>query len=190
MKLVSSNDPAIVEETVKEGIAVYRDDSDVSKSLKILTRLNGIGPATASLLLAVHFPDEIPFFSDESYYWLCNKGQQGPLKYNMKEYETLISSARKLMKRLDVTAMDVEKASYVVMKGDGMLLGAGISASTTSEQKDYPPQDTGQHVEKGLRSTKRKAMSGDGDKAPEPRETQEAVPLRRSKRGKGLTSDA
>ncbi|ROT42284.1 hypothetical protein SODALDRAFT_326466, partial [Sodiomyces alkalinus F11] len=179
MKLVSSNDPENVEETIKQGIDIYRDESDASKSLKMLTKLKGIGPATASLLLAVHFPDEVPFFSDESYYWLCNKGQQGPLKYNMKEYETLISSARKLMKRLGVAAIDVERASYVAMKGDGKPVAVGPAASTKSKLNAGSSGT-------GPSSAKRKTMSKD-DEATEP---QEALPLRRSKRGRGLTSDA
>ena len=78
--------------------------------------LKGIGPATASLLLAVHDPDHVIFFSDQAYYWLCNDGDKGALKYDINEYEVLAEKAKAFMKRLGVTAIDVEKVAYVLMK--------------------------------------------------------------------------
>ncbi|KAF3802941.1 hypothetical protein GCG54_00000308 [Colletotrichum gloeosporioides] len=129
MKLVSSNDSSTAEKTVKEGVEAYQGVSDLSASLNILTRLKGIGPATASLLLAVHYPEQVLFFSDEAYYWLCNKGQKASLKYNMKEYESLNAESRKLMKRLDVSAMDIEKVAYVLLKQEGTASVAKTSSS-------------------------------------------------------------
>lgn len=69
MKLVSSNASNVVEDTIKKAIGLYRDKSDVSGALQILTQLKGIGPATASLLLAVHDADNVIFFADEAFYW-------------------------------------------------------------------------------------------------------------------------
>ncbi|KAL0935348.1 DUF1479 domain protein [Colletotrichum truncatum] len=169
MKLVSSNDSSTVQEIVEEGINVYQDTSDPSASLNILTKLKGIGPATASLLLAVHFPDQILFFSDEAYYWLCNNGQKASLKYNTKEYDSLNTEAQKLTKRLGVSAMDVEKVAYVLLKKEGPVSQAKPNDSTskaTSNKKD---------VEKPAPAKRKKSS----DAVPE-----DKGPVRRSKRGK------
>ncbi|KAK2004748.1 DUF1479-domain-containing protein [Colletotrichum falcatum] len=146
MKLVSSNDPSAVRETVKKAIDNYRDMADLSAALNILTKMKGIGPATASLILAVHYPQKVIFFSDEAYYWLCNRGQKALLKYNMKEYESLNSQAKKLLKRLGVGAMEVEKVAYVLLKQEGSDIpkpapvgSAGSSVKTTSKPKHSAP---------------------------------------------------
>ncbi|MDA4133776.1 MAG: hypothetical protein OK454_11745, partial [Thaumarchaeota archaeon] len=105
MKLVSSNDPSLVQETIQQAIRAYRSappssssSSRASAALEILTRLKGIGPATASLLLAVHFPAEAPFFADEAMLWLCCGGKKDTvIKYNAKEYAQLCEQAGKLM---------------------------------------------------------------------------------------------
>lgn len=172
MKLVTSNESSFVEETVAEALEVYKKDSDVFKTLNVLTKLKGIGPATASLLLAVHYPNEVPFFSDEAYYWLCNEGKAESLKYTMKEYEALISASKKLMEKLDVSALQVEKVAYVLLKEDGRETAAkgppakskskSVTTSSPGTVKKSPP-------------AKRKATT---DASSQDR------PLRRSKRGK------
>lgn len=116
MKLVSSNDPRLVEDTVQNAFSAYSDGAQVSRALDILVKLRGIGPATASLLLAVHDPNRVIFFSDEAFYWLCCQGKKSPIKYNAKEYQALNSKAQALSKRLDVSAVDIEKAAFVLMR--------------------------------------------------------------------------
>ena len=41
--------------------------------LSKLQELIGVGPATATLLLSLADPDDVPFFSDETYAWLCRR---------------------------------------------------------------------------------------------------------------------
>ncbi|KAM0288046.1 hypothetical protein ACHAQH_000114 [Verticillium albo-atrum] len=180
MKLVTSNDPSMVSKTIKDGISTYQKTSDVAKALAILAKLKGIGPATASLLLAVHQPNDVPFFSDETYYWLCNNGKKESLKYSMKEYDALISEARTVMKRLGVTAIDVEKVSYVVMRrGD-----TGVKPPTTgARDSEVLRKEEGEREPRNEKSkpststvTKRKPAPQD--------EATDQTPLRRSKRGK------
>jgi hypothetical protein len=116
LSLVSSNDPEFARQTIQTALNTYRERSDVSASLATLCKLKGVGPATASLLLTVHDPNHVIFFSDEAFYWLCCGGKKSPIKYNAKEYDTLGDKALELIKRLDVSATDVEKVAYVVMK--------------------------------------------------------------------------
>ncbi|OBR10027.1 Calcium/calmodulin-dependent protein kinase [Colletotrichum higginsianum IMI 349063] len=170
MKFVLSNDSSTVQATTIEAIENYRDAADLSAALNILTKLKGIGPATASLLLAVHYPEKIIFFSDEAYYWLCNKGQKASLKYNMKEYESLNAEARKLMKRLDVSATDIEKVAYVLFKQVGSL----------------PKQASNDYVSKSatIEFTKPQQPAPAKRKKTSEEVVENKGPLRRSKRGK------
>ncbi|GKT91644.1 DUF1479 domain protein [Colletotrichum tofieldiae] len=170
MKFVSSNDSSAVQETIKEAIDNYRDTADLSAALNILTKLKGIGPATASLLLAVHYPQTVVFFSDEAYYWMCNKGQKASLKYNIKEYESLGVEARKLMKRLDISAMEVEKVAYVLLKQDASVPKPAPNGSASKPAKTEPAKP------KQPTPAKRKKSPEEG--------LEDKVPVRRSKRGK------
>jgi hypothetical protein len=120
MKLVSSNDEQVVKDTIETTMKAYWAKPNASAALDGITQLKGIGPATASLLLSVHDPDRVIFFSDEAFYWLCCVGGKPPIKYNTKEYQELNSAAQKLVKRLGVSATDVEKVAYVVMKHGGV----------------------------------------------------------------------
>lgn len=81
-----------------------------------LSALKGIGPATASLLLAVHDPENVVFFSDEVYAWLVNSGNKKSLKYNIKEFEEVYEKAEALTRRLGVNPTDSEKVAFVVIR--------------------------------------------------------------------------
>ncbi|KAK4091931.1 hypothetical protein Purlil1_3770 [Purpureocillium lilacinum] len=89
-------------------------------ALLALCSLRGVGPATASLLLSVHDPRRAPFFSDEAFLWLCaGANPRAPIKYVEKEYRALRERAAEVAARLGVSALDLEKVAYVVMKGSG-----------------------------------------------------------------------
>lgn len=79
MGLVKSNPADVVKSTTQEAFASLTDSKDVMKAVKIMTKLRGIGPATASLLLSVFQPDTVPFFSDEVFRWTHwdEKGKTG-----------------------------------------------------------------------------------------------------------------
>ncbi|MCV5063026.1 hypothetical protein OFM35_31620, partial [Escherichia coli] len=85
-------------------------------TLTILTNLKFILPSTASLLLAVHDPDHVIFFADEAYYWLCGDGKKVPLRYNVKEYNSLCQRSQALSQRLGVKAIDIERVAFVLMR--------------------------------------------------------------------------
>lgn len=178
MKLVSSNDPKVVKETIQKAIKAYQDKPDVSTALGILTQLKGIGPATASLLLAVHNEENVLFFADEAFYWLCCGGAQGPIKYNLKEYIALQERAQSLMKRLGVKAVDVERVAFVLMREQNG--GIPKTAEEKNEEQDDKPEKpkksstpTSENARK--QPAKRKVSAEEGEINPN---------LRRSKRGK------
>ncbi|KAI3555896.1 hypothetical protein CABS03_10271 [Colletotrichum abscissum] len=169
MKFVSSNESSTVAKTIQNAIASYQSTSDLSAALGILTKLKGIGPATASLLLAVHFSEKVMFFSDEGYYWMCNNNQKTSLKYNMKEYESLNIQVEKLTKRLNVSALDVEKVAYVIFHQEGVDPKLALKRSLSKAAKTAAPQT------KPAAPEKRK-------KSPED-VVEDKMPVRRSKRG-------
>lgn len=164
MKLVSSNDPKVVEDTVKSALDAYKQEADASAAIDILAKLRGIGPATASLLLAVHYPGDVIFFGDEAFYWLCGDGKRCPIKYNAKEYRQLNQSLRNLAERLHVKAVDAERVAYVLMNNTD-------SASPTKQAASAPKKVAG--VEKTAPAKRNQDHVEDGAVAP-----------RRSKRGR------
>lgn len=135
MKLVSSNDEATVKDIIQHAMKQYWAERDVSEALKIITKLRGIGPATASLLLSVHDPEHVIFFSDEAFYWLCCDGKKAPIKYNMKEYTELSTAADSITRRLQVKATDVEKVAYVLIRQGGLN-------TTSTDGKDASLSET------------------------------------------------
>jgi hypothetical protein len=91
--------------------------SDIAGTLKLLsTPLRGVGPATASLLLAIYDPANVIFFSDEVYYWLVAGGQKVSLKYTSSEFVAAHAQCQLLQARLNVTPTEIEKVAFVIMK--------------------------------------------------------------------------
>ncbi|CAH0014416.1 unnamed protein product [Clonostachys rhizophaga] len=119
MSLVSSNPNDFVNEIVQEATQLYQETKSIPASLAKWTKLKGIGPATASLLLSVHDPEHVIFFSDEAFYWLCAQGGKPSIKYNVKEYQELCQHAEALSGRLGVSATDIEKVAFVLMRHPG-----------------------------------------------------------------------
>ncbi|KAK8158764.1 hypothetical protein BKA80DRAFT_311647 [Phyllosticta citrichinensis] len=118
-KLAASNDGDVVRRVTGEAFAVLAsassftstsDDKEriptIMAALASLTRLRGIGPATASLLLSVADDDAtVPFFADELFVWarrsfdlhthlplLVPKKAGFKIRYSAKEYEELLTA--------------------------------------------------------------------------------------------------
>ncbi|RGP68450.1 hypothetical protein FSPOR_5329 [Fusarium sporotrichioides] len=175
MKLVSSNDPDDAQDVIKQAIEVYDEKTDTVATLDVLTKLRGIGPATASLLLAVHDASRVIFFADEAFWWLCCSGKQSPIKYNAKEYRMLCSEVDDLRNRIGVKASDIEKVAYVLMK----------QPDQTEQSHDAEPvkkEKEGTSATATIPTTKRKADAKETKKADNA--TKEQPSLRRSKRVK------
>ncbi|QUC21449.1 uncharacterized protein UV8b_05692 [Ustilaginoidea virens] len=180
-KLIASNDPVVTKSTIAAAVAAYRHAGTpqaVGPAVGQLTRLKGVGPATASLLLSVHDPRVI-FFSDEAYWWLCCGGQRRAIRYNASEYADLCSRATVLADRLGVVDMaQVEKVAYVLLrrsKDPGK--GAVETARRGKRAGEVAAGDAARSGDaKGTRAGKRKTVdAGEGREAG----------LRRSKRQKG-----
>jgi hypothetical protein len=153
-KLVTSNDEAIVKAKTTEGFAT----TDVLKALDALSKLSGIGPATASLLLSVNDPDNVPFFSDELFRFVhLEQGKDGEvigwdrkIAYNKKEYAQMYERCQALRDMINkgegnpISMIDLEKHAYVTnaKRTEG---GAEKSPRGTKRpRKEVPPKPKGQ----------------------------------------------
>lgn len=175
MKLVSSNDPAFVKETVQQALERYKKTSDVAAAVATLAKLKGIGPATASLLLAVHDPQHVVFFADEAFHWLCCGGRKDPIKYNAKEYAALNERAQGLCRRLGVRAVDVERVAFVMLRQHEPASPPQSRGHGKSESKAATGGASGAIKKPDPGPAKRKASSEDHDDV-------KGGPPRRSKR--------
>ncbi|EGR47527.1 uncharacterized protein TRIREDRAFT_64358 [Trichoderma reesei QM6a] len=180
MSLVSSNPPSSSQQTIQFAIKFYASSKDAGSAIRMLSELKGVGPATASLLLSVHDADNVIFFSDEAYYWLCCGGKKESIKYTPKEYLALRAEADALMKRLGVSAVEVEKVAYVLMKqpetmkeskADVTAKTATPATSSSSKKRRTASSEGSDKKEKKSQVT---AMKKDT--------TEENTALRRSKR--------
>ena len=127
-KLVASNSIDAIRSTTRSAFSVYTaNPADYIKSLSTLSRLKGIGPATASLLLSSYDSVHVPFFSDELFRWLHweeakNKGWDRKINYTQKEYKDLYARLQTLRERLEkearttISALKIEKAAYALGK--------------------------------------------------------------------------
>jgi hypothetical protein len=118
--LIAKNSNEIVKSTTSAAFTLYSNNTgDIIPVLKKIAELKGVGPATASLILAVHDPENVVFFSDEAFLWLVHDGdksKKSQMKYDLKEYQALYDKARVLMAKLSVTPIDIEKVAYVIGK--------------------------------------------------------------------------
>jgi hypothetical protein len=101
--LVAQNDDHTVETVTRDGLALW---PDVKASIKKLSELRGVGPATASLLLSVAYPEDAPFFSDELFCWAMADYEKGEvdwrrkIKYSVAEYLEVVEAAKTVDDRL------------------------------------------------------------------------------------------
>ncbi|MCJ1463264.1 hypothetical protein MMC07_001870 [Pseudocyphellaria aurata] len=127
-KLVAGNKMQDVRTTTKNAFKDYAaENSRFAKSITTLTKLKGIGPATASLLLACYDPAKVPFFSDELFRYMHwsdtnTRGWDRKISYTMKEYKDLFEKVQVLRQRLEkesgqaIKVIDIEKCAYALAK--------------------------------------------------------------------------
>lgn len=129
----------------------------VKRMVDLFSKLKGVGPATATLLLSLHDPDNIPFFSDELYRWVFwdapptakGAGWKREIKYTVKEYLQLYPKVQELKARLQaeapgtsVGALDIEKVAYVLGKqaqalpAKKLAIGKGKKRKTPEASRD------------------------------------------------------
>jgi hypothetical protein len=117
-KRIAANSNEQIKDATEDAFGYYaKNSSEIETVIKKLSALNGVGPATASLLLAVHDPDHVIYFSDELFKWLINDGASKPSpKYHSKEFEDLFAKAKAITSKLRVSPISLEKVAFVLIK--------------------------------------------------------------------------
>ncbi len=209
--MIRKNDPSLVKSATSSAFDAHftsKEHTFPVEPLKHLTTLTGVGPATATLVLSIADPVNVPFFQDDLYYWLCNGGVTTKLKYNMKEYQDLFEQVKKLRRRLGgvivekVSANEVEEVGFVVghlavLDEDERKKLDELSASTKdkdvgADEKDAVSGENGEEAEAVEESEEELELTSE-DKEPKTRLTAKAkrksrgaetLPSRKSKRTK------
>ncbi|XP_011074324.1 uncharacterized protein LOC105159080 [Sesamum indicum] len=110
LSFVSSLDDVVVRDTSAKAFASL---PDVSKAITELTVLKGVGPATASAVLAAYAPDVAPFMSDEATVAVVGDSKDYSLKRYMVFVEKMQAKAKELSTLEDqFTPSDVERALW------------------------------------------------------------------------------
>ncbi|VFQ83907.1 unnamed protein product [Cuscuta campestris] len=95
LDFVSSLDDAVVKSASQ---AAFLSLPDVSKAVLELTVLKGVGPATASALLAAYVPDVTRFMSDEAMEAVIGNSKD----YSLKQYLVFVDKLQCKAKRFDL----------------------------------------------------------------------------------------
>jgi len=152
--LVQQNSEEFVKETTTAGFSA----DSWSDSLEILTKLRGIGPATAALVLSTSDPKTLPFFSDELFRWAFWDSKSGAgwdrkIKYSVKEYRELKEKVDDLRDRTGKGAIEAEKVAYVLGKREADL--------STSQMSDQVSRETDASDNASLKSVPKESKASD-----------------------------
>ncbi|KAK4348569.1 hypothetical protein RND71_031324 [Anisodus tanguticus] len=110
LDFVSSLDDDVVRSASEKA---FQSLPDISKAISALTVLKGVGPATASAVLAAYAPDVAPFMSDEAMVAAIGNSKD----YTLKQYLVLVDKLQAKSKELSAkgdcfTPSDVERALW------------------------------------------------------------------------------
>lgn len=109
----------------------FKSLPDVSKAISELTTLKGVGPATASAVLAAYAPDIAPFMSDEAMVAALGNSKEYTLKQYLVFVDKLQAKAQELSQEGEVfTPSDVERALW------SCAIGAKFLASKNNPKSD------------------------------------------------------
>ncbi|CAL0322521.1 unnamed protein product [Lupinus luteus] len=122
LDFVSSLDDTVVKTASQKA---FQSLPDISKAISELTVLKGVGPATASTVLAAFAPELAPFMSDEAMVAALGNSKDYSLKQYLAFTDKLQTKAKELSSEgVSFTPSDVERAlwSYAVGKSSAPKL--------------------------------------------------------------------
>ncbi|KAK6277657.1 hypothetical protein POUND7_017980 [Theobroma cacao] len=110
LDFVSSLDDSLVKSASQKA---FQSLPDISKAVSELTVLKGVGPATASAVLAAYAPETAPFMSDEAMEAALGNSKD----YSLKQYLLFVDKIQSISKELSskgdsFTPSDVERALW------------------------------------------------------------------------------
>ena len=180
----------------------------VLKALDHVSKLSGVGPATASLILSVYDPINVPFFEDEMFNWVSFDLGKAKLKYDKKEYSELFKRVWKMRERLEteVSAVQVEKASFVLEHWDlvdekdqdempefsnvVMVTGEAVTEGGDALEKAFDEEIETEAAEDAAHERIVEEAAKKREGASSKRGTKRGTPIAASKDGKAKDSDS
>ncbi|GAV57992.1 hypothetical protein CFOL_v3_01528 [Cephalotus follicularis] len=135
---VSSLEESLVKSASQKA---FQSLPDISKAVCELTVLKGVGPATASAILAAYAPEVAPFMSDEAMEATLGKSNDYSLKQYLFFADKLQTKAKELSSKGDsFTPSDVERALWSSAIGYKLVAAQSeqdpkISTSKNSKRK-------------------------------------------------------
>lgn len=119
---------------------------DILAGLKEAAVLKGIGPATASYILAAFQPSFIPVFSDEGFRWALfeekiGAGWDRKIKYDAKEYAVYLEKMSEVAGRLGVEIEEVERVGFVL--GREAIAGSVDGATAGGKKRKVKSEPEG-----------------------------------------------
>ncbi|XP_010248322.1 PREDICTED: uncharacterized protein LOC104591229 [Nelumbo nucifera] len=135
LDFISSLDETLVESASQ---MAFQSLPDVPKAVSELTVLKGVGPATASAVLAAYAPDIAPFMSDEAMVAALGSSKDYSLKQYILFTEKLQIKAKELSRDGDsFTPSDVERALWSSSVSNKLL-----TSSLQSDIKANPKRNS------------------------------------------------
>ncbi|XWS14833.1 hypothetical protein CRYUN_Cryun35bG0042500 [Craigia yunnanensis] len=135
---VSSLDDSSVKSA---SIKAFQSLPDISKAVSELTVLKGVGPATASAILAAYAPETAPFMSDEATGAALGNSKDYSLKKYLLFADKIQSKSKELSSKGDsFTPSDVERALWssavgVKLQSSQAVLDNKIKGSNKRKRK-------------------------------------------------------
>ncbi|KAK6938535.1 hypothetical protein RJ641_032043 [Dillenia turbinata] len=122
LNFISSLDETLIQSASEKA---FLSLPDISKSISELTVLKGVGPATASAVLAAYSPDVAPFMSDEAMVAVLGNAKEYTLKQYVLLVEKLQAKAKELSsKGTQFTPSDIERALWSSSVGGNFIAPA------------------------------------------------------------------
>ncbi|PON65570.1 DNA binding protein [Parasponia andersonii] len=133
LDFVSGLDEDLVQSASQKGFQAL---PDISKALSELTVLKGVGPATASAILAAYAPHVAPFMSDEAMEAALGNSKDYTAKQYLLFAKKLQTKAEELSsEEMTLTPSDVERALWSSVVGAKLLSSQSDPDSKTSKSK-------------------------------------------------------
>ncbi|CAM8946310.1 unnamed protein product [Rhodiola kirilowii] len=133
LEFVSALDDEVVESASRKAFEAL---PDVSKAVSELKVLKGVGPATASAVLAAHAPQVAPFMSDEAMVAALGSAKDYTSKQYVKFSSKMQEKAKELSSNdLTFTPSDVERALWSAAIGKKLNSSAPDDDANTTSTK-------------------------------------------------------
>jgi len=153
-----------VRDSTRAAYRLYNADSkNLKKAIVIMTKLQAITLPTATLVMSVFDPKEVPYFCDDLYRYLHvpereNGDYNGKVHYTQTEYSSLCERVLQVRNRIkeqenkDVTAQDLEKVAHCKVMGHQSAKECGAGGV---EKRILPPLPKPQETKRLKRDNER-----------------------------------